>query len=152
MTKSILAALLIGLCLVASAYAQAPVTGAPVQGVAQYRQTVNGSVKITTGLTYQLVLAALPGTSTVRQSLTIENNQASGTDVCYLIIGTTQVTAGTTTTSTNITIAGQTVTAAQASIVLSPGGSYTRYFPYVPSDAIYATCTTTADSLYIDTQ
>jgi hypothetical protein len=150
--KSLLTTLLIGALLVAAARGQAPVTGSPVQGVAQYRQTLNGSVKITTGLTYQLVLAALPGTSTVRHSLTIQNNQASGTDVCYLIVGTTQVTAGTTATSTNVTIAGATITAAQASIVLSPGQAYTRYFPYVPADAIYGTCTTSGDSLYVDTQ
>jgi hypothetical protein len=38
------------------------------------------------------------------------------------------------------------------SILLLPGGSYTRYYPYVPADAIHATCTTTNDTLYIDTQ
>lgn len=151
MQRTLALALLALLCA-SPARAQAPVTGSPVQGVAQYRGTLNGSVKITTGLTYQLVLASLIGTSTVRQSLTIQNNQSAGTDVCFLIIGTTQVTPATTTTSTNITIAGNTVTAGQASIVLSPGQAYTRYFPYVPSDAIFGTCTTTADSLYIDTQ
>lgn len=150
--KMLLTVLLIGGLLVAAARGQAPVTGSPVQGVAQYRGTTNGSVKIATGLTYQQVLPTLIGTSTVRQSLTIENNQATGSDLCYLIVGTNQIVAGTTTTSSNITIGGNTVTAAQASITLTPGGSYTRYWPFVPSDAIYATCATTGDSIYADTQ
>ncbi len=122
--------------------------------------TTNDSVKITTGLTYQLLLAAQtptqPPPPSARHSLTIENNNVSagafGADLCYVIIGTTQVTPATTTTSTNITINGVTMTAAQASIVLAPGGSYQRYYPYVPSDAIYVTCTTTGDSLYVDIQ
>lgn len=108
--------------------------------------TTNQSVKITTGLTYQTVLAA----SVTRHSLTIENNNSS--DTCYLIVGTTQITSGTTTTSSNITIAGATVTVAQASITLGANGSYTRYYPFVPSDTIYATCASTGDSLYVDTQ
>ena len=110
--------------------------------------TTNGSIKIATGLTYQTLLAA----AATRNSLTIQNNQASGTDICYVIVGTNQITSASTTTSTNITIAGNTVTAAQASIVLSPGQAYTRYYPFVPSDTIYVTCTTTADSVYVDTQ
>lgn len=117
--------------------------------------TINGSVKITSGLTYQLVLAATPDApGSFRKSLTIQNNQTSGSDLCYILIGTLngQVVGGTTATSSNVTVAGATITAAQASIVLPVQGAYTRYFPAVPSDAIYATCTTTSDSLYIDTQ
>ena len=110
--------------------------------------TLNGSVKVATGLTYQLILAG----SAIRNSLTIQNNQASGTDVCYIVIGTNQIVAGTTATSTNITIAGTTITAANASIVLTQGQSYTRYFPHIPSDAIYGTCTTSGDFIYVDTQ
>lgn len=134
--------------------AQAPTpVGQIVGGAAQYRSTVNGSVKVTTGLTYQLVLAGIQGTSTSRQSLTIENNQASGSDVCYLIVASVPViTSAVTTTSTNVTVAGATITAAQASIVLVPGGSYTRYWPYVPTDPIYGTCATTGDSIYVDSQ
>jgi hypothetical protein len=114
--------------------------------------TINGSVKITTGNVYQTLLPALGAPPAIRRSLTIQNNQATGTDSCYLIIGTNQIVPGTTAIASNITIAGNTITAAQASIVLPPGVSYTRYYPYVPSDAIYGTCTTTADSIYVDTQ
>jgi hypothetical protein len=35
---------------------------------------------------------------------------------------------------------------------LVAGGSYTRYYPYVPSDEIEGTCATTSDTLYIDFQ
>ena len=117
--------------------------------------TTNGSVKITTGLTYQVIQAAVNTSSTsgsVRHSLTIENNNTNG-DVCYLFIGGTQITAGTTTASTSITVGGVSMTAAQASILLAGGGgSFARYFPYVPSDAIYGTCASAGDSLYVDTQ
>ncbi len=106
-----------------------------VQGVAQNVSTVNASVTITAGGTFQTVLPSILGTSTRRQALTIQNNNSisTGTEYCYLHIGT-----GTPTTAN--------------SIILGPGGSYQRYFPYVPSDAFQATCTTETDTLYIDYQ
>ena len=140
------AAVLAAFLLPEGAFAQA--TGFPLNA-----PTTNGSVSITTGLTYQTLLAAAPTRADgrpSRNSLTIQNNNAS--DACYLVIGTNQITAGTTTTSSTITIGGSSITAAKASIVLSAGQSYQRYFPYVPGDAIYATCATTGDSLYVDTQ
>lgn len=115
--------------------------------------TTNQSAKITTGNTFQLLLA--PTTYAVdqqRKSLTIENNNAS--DNCNVIVGTLggQVIAGTTTTATNVTVGGVVMTAAQASILLLPAGSYQRYFPYVPSDAVVGTCSSTGDSIYLDIQ
>lgn len=92
--------------------------------------TTNGSVVIATGNTFQTVLAALAA-QTLRRSLTIENNNAS--DSCWIYIGSGSATKGT-------------------SILLLAGGSYTRYYPYVPSDAIQATCATSSDTLYVDTQ
>lgn len=92
--------------------------------------TTNGSASITTGNTFQTILAAVSNTSS-RRSLTIENNNAG--DNCWLYIGSGAPTKGT-------------------SILLLPGGSYTRYHPYIPSDAIQATCATTNDTLYVDTQ
>jgi hypothetical protein len=95
--------------------------------------TTNGSVTITAGNTFQSVLSALGAPPTPRRSLTIENNNTNG-DNCWVFIGATaSATKGT-------------------SILLQPGGSYTRYYPYVPSDNIAATCTTTSDTLYVDTQ
>jgi hypothetical protein len=129
-------ALVVGLVLVGyfqqPAHTQSPVTGSPVQGVAQYRGTVNSSATITAGNAFQSVLATLIGTSTVRQSLTIENNNAA--DSCWVFIGPNA-------SATKAT-----------SILLTPGGSYQRYFPYVPSDNISATCTNMNDTLYVDTQ
>jgi hypothetical protein len=93
-------------------------------------QTVNSSVVITTGSTFQTILAAITQTNQ-RRSLTISNNNA--TDSCWLFIGSGSATKAT-------------------SILLLPGGSYTRYSPYIPSDAIQATCSTTSDSVYVDVQ
>jgi hypothetical protein len=90
--------------------------------------TTNASTTIATGNTFQQVLAALSN----RQSLTIENNNAS--DSCWVFVGPSA-------SATKAT-----------SILLLSGGSYTRYYPYVPSDAIQATCATTSDTLYVDTQ
>ena len=103
----------------------------PFSGQVVNRSTLNASVVITTGGTFQTVLTSILGTNTQRQALTIENNNA--TDNCSLYIGAGSATAGT-------------------SILLLPGGSYTRYWPYVPSDAFQATCANNSDTLYIDVQ
>lgn len=90
--------------------------------------TVNGSVIIATGNTFQTILAANPR----RRSLTIQNNNA--TDSCWIFIGATaSATKGT-------------------SILLLPAGAYTRYYPYLPSDNIAGTCASSSDTLYVDTQ
>lgn len=93
-------------------------------------QTTNCSVVITAGNTFQTVLAAVTQNNQ-RRSLTIANNNA--TDSCWLFVGGGSATKGT-------------------SIPLLPGGSYTRYFPYIPSDALQATCATTSSTLYCDVQ
>lgn len=102
-----------------------------VGGVASNRSTKNVSATITTGNTFQVLLTSILGTSTQRQALTIENNNAS--DNCWLFIGT-----GTPTTAT--------------AILLLPGGSYTRYWPYVPSDQFQGTCASNSDTFYMDVQ
>jgi hypothetical protein len=102
--------------------------------------TINGSVTIVTGNTFQQVLAATTFTvDQQRKSLTIHNNNTS--DNCWIAFGA---------------VNGVAITAANAtkaeSILLLPGGSYQRYFPYVPSDAIIGTCASNSDTMYIDTQ
>ena len=94
--------------------------------------TTNRSVTITAGAAFQAVLARNTG----RRGLTIQNNKTN-TDNCWIAFGS-NVTAGTAT--------------AAASILLTPGQAYTRYYPYIPLDEIEATCATTADTLYVDTQ
>jgi len=115
----------------AAALAAALLFASPVRAQTN-AATANGSVVIATGNTFQQVLATLGASPAIRRSLTIENNNA--TDSCWVFIGATaSATKGT-------------------SMLLLPGGSYTRYYPYVPSDNIAATCTTTSDTLYVDTQ
>lgn len=126
----------LALCLLAApSWAQAPGSiqppGATVSGAPINRSTLNTAVVITAGNTFQTILVA-QGSSTQRQSLTIENNNTNS-DNCWLFIG-----SGTATKA--------------ISILLLPGGSYTRYWPFVPSDAIQATCTTTNDTMYMDNQ
>ncbi len=117
----------------------------------QPKLTNIGTVKITTGLTFQLLYPI----NQSRQSLTIENNNISGTDTCYILIGGPWQAGDTTSTTRNV-IGGdgvsRSLTGAQAALTLAVNGSYTRYYPLVPSDQILATCTTTADSLYADSQ
>jgi hypothetical protein len=110
------------LLLLSAAIAQTPTPAA----------TTNRSVVIATGNTFQQILAALALPPATIRSLTIENNNAA--DNCWIFIGATaSATKGT-------------------SILLLPGGSYTRYYPYIPSDNIAATCAATSDTLYVDTQ
>ena len=91
------------------------------------RPTLNKSATIAAGNTFQTILpAASPW------SLTIQNNNTNS-DNCWIFIGSGTASKG-------------------ASILLGPGGSYGRYYPYVPSDVIQGTCATTSDTLYVDTQ
>src|SRR6202035_1060263 len=121
MTKlKTLALMLVALAFACPAQAQNGNTqGAPVTGVPINRSTVNGSVAITTGNTFQTILSSNLGTTTQRQALTIQNNNKT-TDNCWIFLG-----SGTATKAT--------------SILLTPGLPYQRYFPFVPSDAIQAT-------------
>lgn len=100
--------------------------------------TVNSTATIAAGNTFQTVLAAVTG-QTPRNSLSIQNNNA--TDSCWITFGSF---GGTTITFGNATKG--------RSILLLAGGSYTRYYPYVPSDEIEGTCVSTSDTLYIDLQ
>lgn len=109
--------------------------------------TINGSVKITTGLTFQQIFPA----SGQRNSLQIENNNTTSTENCWINDDGTVVAGNT--TATSVTINGIAMTAAQASILLAPnGGSYTRYYPHTPNAIIVGTCTSTADSIYASVQ
>lgn len=105
---------------------------------------LNKSVSITTGNTYQQI----EGSNQSRRVVEIENNNAA--DNCYLDI-TGTVAVGNT-TATNITVNGATITSQKASVLLLPGGSYTRYYPYVPLGAIVVTCANTGDSVYADVE
>jgi len=102
-------------------------SGAPVN-----RSTLNSSAVIAAGGTFQTVLASNFNTAVQRQALTIQNNNTS-TDNCWIFLGSGSATVA-------------------RSILLTPGGSYQRYWPFVPSDAIQATCASNGDTLYVDAQ
>jgi hypothetical protein len=91
--------------------------------------TANVSVSIATGGTFQVL--SVPGTPQ-RRSLILQNNNTNS-DSCWLFIG-----AGAATKAT--------------AILLGQGASYSRQFPYIPSDAIQVTCTTTGDTLFVNSQ
>lgn len=96
------------------------------------KSSTNNSITIDTGNTFKQILPDLaPGVS--RQSLTIENNNTNN-DLCW------------------INVTGDTSPAKASSMLLVPGGSYTRYYPYIPANKIFGTCTTTGDSIYADQQ
>jgi hypothetical protein len=104
----------------------------PAQAQQTNAATTNGSAVIAAGNTFQTILPALGAPPAQRRSLTIQNNQTT-TDNCWIFIGSGAATKGT-------------------SILLTPSQAYTRFYPYVPSDAIQATCLNTSDTLYVDTQ
>jgi hypothetical protein len=146
MLRKLLAALLFCVACYAPTSAQAQAVGEQVQGVAINRSTLNNSATITTGNTFQTVLATSQGVVTAqggpqqRQALTIQNNNA--TDSCWISFG--------------VLANGTKITAANAakttSILLLAGQAYTRYWPYVPNDEIEATCASNSDTLYVDVQ
>ena len=73
-------------------------------------------VTIVSGNKFQQVV---PATGTKRQALTIKNNNTNN-DNCWVFIGGGRASK-------------------ENSIVLGPGGSYVRYWPFAPTDAIQAT-------------
>jgi len=109
-----------------SVCAQQPAT--PHAGTPQNSSTTKSTITITEGGKFQQILAP---NGKDRQALTIENNNA--TDSCWLFIGN-----GPATKDRSIEIVGK--------------GSYVRYWPFVPSDAIQATCATSSDTLDISTR
>lgn len=96
----------------------------------------NSSSTITTGGTFQTIAAA----KTNRQSLDFVNicniagNCTTTTDECYLYFGT---------------LASATTSNA---IPVGPGQEYLRSSGTIPSAAINATCATTSDKFYLQTQ
>jgi hypothetical protein len=109
--------------------------------------TQPGSIIVAAGNTYQQILPLMTA-GTNRKSITVQNNNA--TDSCWILLGGPWLAGDTVTTSR--TVNGVSLTAKQASILLTAGSPYTRYYPYVPPDQILGTCATTSDTIYADTQ
>jgi hypothetical protein len=111
------------------------------------RPTSNMSIKITTAGTYQLVAQFKQNLN----SLTIQNNNPmAGSEMCYVEVSglvTVGAVLGTSVTGGNAT------NAQGASVLLPPGASYIRYYPYLPVGPIVATCGPGSnDTLYVDWQ
>lgn len=105
----------------------------------------NNSISITTGNTFQLIA---PARQSMR-SLTVQNNNSA--DNCWIDV-TGAVATGAALSSNITTAGGATITAQKGSILLGPGQSYSRYYPYLPLGPINGTCATAGDSIYVDWQ
>jgi hypothetical protein len=93
-------------------------------------QTENGNlVTIATGNKFQQIVPS-NSTGTDRRALTIQNNASNG-DNCWVYVGADKASK-------------------DGSVVLAPGKSYDRYWPFVPSDTIQATCASSSDNLYVE--
>ena len=97
--------------------------------------TTNASKTVSVGGTFQTLLVA----GLIKKSITIVNNNATSSEVCYIAFGT-GITAGNATTAESIPLAANGV------------GVYTRYAPFTPADEIEFTCTSNGDTIYVDYQ
>jgi hypothetical protein len=84
---------------------------------------------INTANKFQQVLAA---SRTARRMLRIKNNNTNG-DSCWVFVGSAQASK-------------------EGSYPVPPGKEYLRYPPFVPSDAIQATCASSSDTLDVEYQ
>jgi hypothetical protein len=89
----------------------------------------NTVVTIDTGNKFQQVLAS---SGTERRMLRISNNNTNG-DSCWVFVGSSRAFK-------------------EASYAVPPGKEYLRYPPFVPSDAIQATCASSSDTLDVEYQ
>ena len=109
--------------------------------------TLNQSIAVATGGTYQTVSSG----TTAMASLTVQNNNYTSSDYCFIEISGL-VTSGMTTASAVTPQGKAATTAVKVSITLAPGQGYARYYPHLPKGPIVATCATTGDTLYVDWQ
>jgi hypothetical protein len=86
-------------------------------------------IAIAAGNKFQQIVPS-NNTGTDRRALTIQNNASNG-DNCWVYVGGDKPSK-------------------DGSVVLAPGKSYDRYWPFVPSDAIQATCASASDNLYVE--
>jgi hypothetical protein len=87
------------------------------------------------------------------QSLTIQNNNPmNGTEMCYLDVSGAIPIGALVGGAPNGVGTPAPLTWKGAAVLLPPGASYTRYYPYIPQGPIVATCDSNNDSLYVDWQ
>jgi hypothetical protein len=86
-------------------------------------------VTIATGNSFQQVVGS-NSSATERQALIIQNTNTNG-DTCWVFFGGNKASK-------------------EKSVILDSGGSYVRYWPFVSSEAMQATCASTSDTLYVE--
>jgi hypothetical protein len=86
-------------------------------------------VTIATGNSFQQVVGS-NSSATERQALIIQNTNTNG-DTCWVFFGGNKASK-------------------EKSVILDSGGSYVRYWPFVSSEAMQATCASTSDALYVE--
>ena len=89
--------------------------------------STNKVVTIGTGNKFQQVLAS---SGTELRMLRISNDNTND-DICWVFVGSGPASK-------------------EASYPISPGKGYLRYPPFVPSDAIQATCASSSDTLDVE--
>jgi hypothetical protein len=89
----------------------------------------NNLVTIATGDTFQQVIGS-NGSAAERQALIIKNDNSNG-DSCWLFFGSDKASK-------------------EKGVMVASGDSYVRYWPFVSSEAIQATCASTSDALYVE--
>lgn len=89
-------------------------------------------VTILTANKFQQVLRANKANAPERRTFTIENNNANG-DSCWVYVGSDSASKG-------------------ESQEITQGESYVRYWPFVPSGGIQATCASSSDTLDVQYQ
>jgi hypothetical protein len=91
------------------------------------------SVTIVTGNKFQKILPENDTGKDRRAALIIDNNNTNG-DSCWVFVGTGRASQE------------------KSDKVLAPGERYVRYWPFVPSDEVQATCASSSDTLSIEYQ
>lgn len=100
--------------------------------LAQQPLPTKNLVTIVTGNKFQEILPE-SDTGKDRRALTITNNNTNG-DACWVFVGTGHASKE------------------KSDQVLAPGADYVRYWPFVPSDEIQATCASGSDTLAVEYQ
>lgn len=121
---------------------------------------LNRSAIILAGGTFQSIYSAAPQNATTLRAITVENNNNSvvntnggGSDICWVEFSGAVLAGDTlTTTKTTVNAPALSSTAGKISIALSQYGAYGRYVTFIPRGPVMATCQTTGDSLYIETE
>jgi hypothetical protein len=89
----------------------------------------NNLVTIATGNRFQQVIGS-NGRATERQAIIIKNDNSNG-DSCWVFFGGDKASK-------------------EKGVMVASGDSYIRYWPFVSSEAIQATCASTSDALYVE--